>query len=237
VSVTIAQYNLSNATIANISAVTYNGSAHTPTPGVTVPIPSGSTTTLTNGTHFTYGYSNNTNAGTATVTITAKAGTNYTGSKSKDFTINKKAIQATKSNYNGNYDGSSHTITLSVTEPTSATTIYYSTSESLTSSNYTTKGSTTIPSRTDAGSTTVYWYVHTTNGNYSDINGSNTITVNTIANTLSVSAKSLTYNGSAQALVTASNAQGSVYYAVGTQLTSSNYSTAGSTTIPSRTDA
>lgn len=60
--VTIKQYNLSNATIANISAVTYNGSAHTPTPGVTVPIPSGSSTTLTNGTHFTYGYSNNTNA-------------------------------------------------------------------------------------------------------------------------------------------------------------------------------
>ena len=59
---TISKYNLSNATIANISAVTYNGSAHTPTPGVTVPIPSGSSTTLTNGTHFAYSYSNNTNA-------------------------------------------------------------------------------------------------------------------------------------------------------------------------------
>jgi hypothetical protein len=47
----------------------------------------------------------------------------------------------------------------------------------------------------------------------------------------------LTYNGAAQSLVTASNAQGTVYYAVGTELTSSNYSTAGSTTIPSRTDA
>ena len=52
---TIAQYNLSNATIASIPAVTYNGSAHQPTPGVTVPIPSSSNaTTLTSGTHFTY---------------------------------------------------------------------------------------------------------------------------------------------------------------------------------------
>lgn len=50
----IAQYNLSNATIGDVSAKTYNGSAHTPEPGVTVPIPSGSSTTLTAGTHFTY---------------------------------------------------------------------------------------------------------------------------------------------------------------------------------------
>ena len=56
-------------------------------------------------------------------------------------------------------------------------------------------------------------------------------------NTLSVSARSLTYNGSAQSLVTASSAQGTVYYAVGTRLTSSNYSSSGSTTIPTRTNA
>ena len=56
-------------------------------------------------------------------------------------------------------------------------------------------------------------------------------------NTLSVSARSLTYNSSAQSLVTASSAQGTVYYAVGTRLTSSNYSSSGSTTIPTRTNA
>ena len=51
----INQYNLSNATIANVSAKTYNGSAQTPEPAVTVPIPSSSnSTTLTKGTHFTY---------------------------------------------------------------------------------------------------------------------------------------------------------------------------------------
>ena len=86
----IVPYNLSNATIANISAYTYDTTAKKPTPTVTVPIPSGSTTTLTNGTHFTYSYSNNTNAGTtAKVTITAVANTNYTGSKSQTFTINQ----------------------------------------------------------------------------------------------------------------------------------------------------
>ena len=56
-------------------------------------------------------------------------------------------------------------------------------------------------------------------------------------NTLTVSARSLTYNSSAQSLVTASSAQGTVYYAVGTRLTSSNYSSSGSTTIPTRTNA
>jgi hypothetical protein len=44
----INKYDLSNATIASVAAVTYNGSAQTPTPAVTVPIPSGTTTTLTN---------------------------------------------------------------------------------------------------------------------------------------------------------------------------------------------
>ena len=58
--VTIKPYNLSNATIADVPAKTYNGSAQTPEPVVTVPIPSGSSTTLTKGTHFEYGYSNNT---------------------------------------------------------------------------------------------------------------------------------------------------------------------------------
>ena len=57
------------------------------------------------------------------------------------------------------------------------------------------------------------------------------------ANTLTVTARTLTENGSAQQLVSVSKAQGTVYYAVGTQLTSSNYSSAGSTTIPTRTSA
>ncbi len=54
-----------------------------------------------------------------------------------------------------------------------------------------------------------------------------------IANTLSVTAiTNLKTTGGDLALVTASNAQGTVYYSIGTALTSSNYSSAGSTSIP-----
>ncbi len=125
-------------------------------------------------------YSNNLNAGNATATVTGKG--NYTGTKATNFTISKATMTVTNSNYSGTADGSSHTITLNVTKPTSGITIYYSTSTSLTSSNYT-SGSTTKPSRSDVGTTTVYWYVHSTNGNYADKNGSNTIDIlNLISN-------------------------------------------------------
>ena len=56
----ITAYNLSNATIANVSKQTYTGSAITPKPNVTVPIPSGKTTILSSDTDYTYSYSNNT---------------------------------------------------------------------------------------------------------------------------------------------------------------------------------
>ena len=61
--------------------------------------------------------------------------------------------------------------------------------------------------------------------------------VNKMTNPIMVTEMSLTYNGNLQLLVSVSNAQGAVYYAVGTQLTASNYSSSGSTTIPSKTNA
>ncbi|MBR6252673.1 MAG: hypothetical protein IKR04_02395, partial [Clostridia bacterium] len=122
----IVPYNLSNATIASISAYTYDTTAKKPTPTVTVPIPSGSTTTLTNGTHFTYSYSNNTNAGTAIVTITAIANTNYTGSKSATFTINKynlsNATIGNISTYTYGGDEKKPTPTITVPIPSGSTT-------------------------------------------------------------------------------------------------------------------
>ena len=125
----INQYNLSNATIGSVSAVTYNGSAHTPTPGVTVPIPSSSNaTTLTSGTHFAYSYSNNTNAWTATITVTAKANTNYTGSKTKDFTINKASIAVPSSPSAKTYNGASQNHGISVPSNTSIVTASSTTS-------------------------------------------------------------------------------------------------------------
>lgn len=84
---TINAKNASNLTISSIAAVTYNGSAQTPT----VMVKDGSTT-LTNGTHYTAAYSNNINAGTATVTITGRG--NYTGTKTANFTINSKSASS-----------------------------------------------------------------------------------------------------------------------------------------------
>ncbi|MBO5142888.1 MAG: hypothetical protein J6C46_07860, partial [Clostridia bacterium] len=92
VSWTINKYNLSNATIASVSAQTYTGNQIKPTPTVTVPIPSGSSTTVTT-TDFDYSYSNNVNVGEATITITAKTTSkNYTGSKSKKFEISARSV-------------------------------------------------------------------------------------------------------------------------------------------------
>ena len=163
---------------------TYNGKEQGPTASATSGV-SGETINVTRTTA--------TNAGThtSTASISSVSGgrknkNNYTlTGNTKQFTINKKAIQKTASNYSGNYDGSSHTIKLVVNEPTSGCTIYYSTSAELTSSNYSSSGSTSKPSRTSAGTTTVYWYIHTTNANYSDISGSNTITIKSVAPTIS----------------------------------------------------
>ena len=80
---TINAKSASNFTISEIAAVTYNGSALTPS----VTVKDGSTT-LTSGTNYTVTYSDNTNVGTATVTVTGKG--NYTGTKTATFTITAK---------------------------------------------------------------------------------------------------------------------------------------------------
>ena len=56
-------------------------------------------------------------------------------------------------------------------------------------------------------------------------------------NTVTVSGKYLSYTGNAQVLASVSDAQGSVYYSMNTQLNGNNYRTAGSTTIPSATNS
>ena len=77
---------------------TYDGTAKEPA----VTVKDGSTT-LTSGTHYTVSYSNNTNAGTATVTITMKG--NYSGTITKNFTI-ERAKTATASASDKTYTGS-----------------------------------------------------------------------------------------------------------------------------------
>ena len=175
---TINPKNASNLTISDIAAVTYNGSAQTPT--VTV---KDGTTTLTNGTHYTVSYSNNTNAGTATVTITGMG--NYTGTKNANFTINpKRAYNLTISDIAAvTYNGSAQTPTVTVKDGT--TTLTNGTHYTVSYSNNTNAGTATV-TITGKGNYT------STTSTYFTINPKNAsnLTINSIA--------AQTYSGSAK---------------------------------------
>ncbi len=82
--------NLQDAWIQAITDQTYTGEAITPT----VTVKDGETTLVPN-TDYTVAYSNNVNAGTATVTVTAVAGSDYSGTATKTFTIAKADITMT----------------------------------------------------------------------------------------------------------------------------------------------
>ena len=82
---TIKALGISASAVANTANQTYTGSAIKPVPAVKV-----GGKTLKNGTDFTVSYKSNTEPGTATLTVTGKG--NYSGSVSKNFTINARAI-------------------------------------------------------------------------------------------------------------------------------------------------
>ncbi|MCL2066295.1 MAG: bacterial Ig-like domain-containing protein [Treponema sp.] len=85
VAVTVYKRDLSNVTITVHGTFTYTGSEHTPTPTVTDSV------IISESDYRILNYSNNINAGTATVAIIGVAGTgsNYTGTQSGTFTIDK----------------------------------------------------------------------------------------------------------------------------------------------------
>ncbi len=175
---TINPKNASNLTINSISAVTYNGSAQTPT----VTVKDGSTT-LTNGTDYTVAYSNNTNAGTATVTITGKG--NYTSTKTATFTINpRSASNLTISSISAvTYNGSAQTPTFTVKDGSTTLTI---------GADYTVSYS----NNTSAGTATV---TITGKGNYTGTKNANfTINPKNASNLTISSISAVTYTGSAQ---------------------------------------
>ena len=106
---------ISNCSVTlGITSYTYDGTAKKPS----VTVKNGSTT-LTNGTDYTVSYSSNTNAGTGKVTITGKG--NYTGSVTKNFTINAKSISnatVTLSQTSYTYDGNEKKPTVTVKDGT-----------------------------------------------------------------------------------------------------------------------
>jgi hypothetical protein len=110
-------------------------------------------------------YSGNTDAGTYTASITAG-----TATASKQFTITEKSMasEVSSTNYSGDYDGKSHSIT--VTAP-SGTTIKYGTE----SGSYTLDKN---PTYTNAGTYTVYYKV--SKKNYITVTGSATVTIGKI---------------------------------------------------------
>lgn len=82
---TIACADIARCTVSlNADSYVYNGTAKTPS--VTV---KDGTNTLKSGTDYTVTYADNTNAGTARVTVTGRG--NYTGTVTKNFTIQKAA--------------------------------------------------------------------------------------------------------------------------------------------------
>ena len=133
-------------------------------------------------------YGSGTNVGTYSVTfsgVTIDTTTDTTGKYvvhelvEGTITINKAAasdLGLYVYDYTGDYDGSAHTVTASVSV-TSGTTIQYSTNNST--------WSTTAPTRTAVGSTTVY--VRAINSNFNTATSSGTITINKAVATLIVS--------------------------------------------------
>ena len=85
--------------LLSTTSYTYSGSAITPAPTVKC-----GSKVLKKDTDYTVSYANNKNAGTATVTVTGKG--NYSGTRTKNFTINKAALSKlilskTSYTYNG----------------------------------------------------------------------------------------------------------------------------------------
>ena len=156
----------------------------------------------------------------------------------KTLTVAKQSLSVTVTPYSGKYDGKEHYATIKVNSgswngQTIVSGIGTSYGNTVTSTGVTGTTYNLLPSRTDASTAAQTIYYKVTGGTYyKDSTGSTTIKIEKVDNIVKVEAvKNLEY-GSTAALVTVKDAQGAMYYAVGTELTSSNYSTSGSTTIP-----
>lgn len=87
----ISSRNISDVSVAAITAQKYTGNSLTPTVTATY-----NNKTLVANTDYTVSYSDNVNAGTATITLSGK--NNFTGTKNVTFTINPESISNTSVN-------------------------------------------------------------------------------------------------------------------------------------------
>ncbi len=191
----------------NVSGGTISINAGTDT-GVATAKLSGTEVTITPGTK----------EGTTTFTITSAETTNYNkGSVTYIATTKHGVLSVTANGYNGVYDGKAHSITVT----SSGATIKYSTDG-------TTYG-TTNPTYTNVGTYTVYYEVSKTG--YTTVKGNAKVVLTKAAGSVTApTAKSLKYNGKAQALINAgSSTTGTIQYS----LDGKTYSTS----IPTGTNA
>ena len=191
----------------NVSGGTISINAGTDT-GVATAKLSGTEVTITPGTK----------EGTTTFTITSAETTNYNkGSVTYIATTKHGVLSVTANGYNGVYDGKAHSITVT----SSGATIKYSTDG-------TTYG-TTNPTYTNVGTYTVYYEVSKTG--YTTVKGNAKVVLTKAAGGVTApTAKSLKYNGKAQALINAgSSTTGTIQYS----LDGKTYSTS----IPTGTNA
>ena len=109
--------------------------------------------------------------GTTTVYVKVVGDSNHTDTSviSSTITIKPATITYTASSYEGFYDGNGHTISVSVTKPTSGGTITYSTSSNGTYN-------ATKPSYTAAGTYTIYFKIEA--ANYTTITDNRTVKIN-----------------------------------------------------------
>ena len=118
-----------------------------------------------------------TTKGTATITVTSKETANYNSSSvAHVVTTNLGTLSVTASGYNGTYNGSDHSITVT----SSGATITYSSD----GTNY----SSTKPTYRNAGTYTTYYKVSKTG--YNTVTGSRTVVINKASGSISLSSTS-----------------------------------------------
>ena len=192
-------------TAPTAKSLTYNGSAQTL-------INAGSSSTgtmyykLGNGSYST-SLPQATSAGTYTVYYYLKGDSNHndTAEQSIAVTIAKKAGSCTAPTAKSlTYNGSAQTLINAGSSSTG--TMYYKVGSG--------SWSTSLPSATNAGTYTVYYYSKGNNNHNDTSTGSLTVTIAKKAGSCTApTAKSLTYNGSAQTLINAgSSSTGTMYY-------------------------
>ena len=223
--ISIAKAGSSVTKAPTAKTLTYNGSAQALVNAGTA---SGGTMQYSlNNSTWSANIPTGTNAGTYTVYYRAAGDSNHNNSSTGNVkvTISTKAMTVSSTNGSATYSGSATNggAKVTVTTPSSGYTVKYGTANG-------TYNSTTIPTYTNAGTYTIYYQVVATN--YTTKAGSFTITISKANASVSKAptAKTLTYNGNAQALVNAGTASG------GTMQYSLNNST-WTTSIPTGTNA